>query len=202
MVAEKKPRRKKTAQKTRSGAPAKFDVKKTREGILRHLRKGHFIETAASLEGVAARTLRAWIARGKRALARFEDELEVAEEDRAYLEFAQSVDRAVAYAEDKALTAITKAGDENWLALKWRLERRFPDRWGPKAVIQHGIQEGARENIGAVVESLRAQPDGRKALEALYRGVEGLAGHDGDGDDEGSVAEKEVAAGGSSLADQ
>lgn len=85
--------------------------------ITRSLRMGAFVETAAAFAGVHRDTYYDWMKRGRAKGAR-----------REYREFVAEVDKAMATAEMLMLQNVTKA--EEWQASAWRLERRYPDRWG------------------------------------------------------------------------
>jgi hypothetical protein len=50
--------------------------------------------------------------------------------EKPYRQFADAVDQAMAESEARDLAVILKAAEKNWTAAAWRLERRFPDRYG------------------------------------------------------------------------
>lgn len=88
------------------------------EKICQAIRAGNYIETAAAYAGVNKSTLYDWLKRGGRA------------KSGKYKEFSNAVEKALAEAEVRDVFIIGKAAEENWQAAAWRLERKFPDRWG------------------------------------------------------------------------
>jgi transposase len=87
------------------------------EKILRYLRLGSYVETAAAAAGIARDTFYDWMKRG-------------AKGEKPYKAFAEAVDQVMAESEARDLAIILKAAEKNWTAAAWRLERRFPDRYG------------------------------------------------------------------------
>ena len=85
--------------------------------ILLHLRVGSYVETAAACAGIHKDTLYDWMRRG-------------AKGEQPFAAFAEAVHQAIAESESKDLATILKASQTNWTAAAWRLERRFPDRYG------------------------------------------------------------------------
>lgn len=90
------------------------------EAICLSLRLGNFRETAAAQAGVSSRTLRNWL----RAAAEGKDPV--------YVAFAQALDLAEATGETRDVAKMRQAGGEDWRSIAWRLERRFPKRWGAR----------------------------------------------------------------------
>lgn len=86
--------------------------------IVTLLRAGNYPETAAAAAGISRATFYNWLregARAKRGVKR---------------QFRDRVLRAIAESEALDLEVIRKASAEHWQAAAWRLERRFPDRYG------------------------------------------------------------------------
>jgi len=99
------------------GADTKL-TPEVQEKILLQLRLGNFRETAAAAAGVTSRTLRNWLkaaALGK---------------DKVYVEFAKGLEIAEAAGESRDVARLAKAGGDDWRSIAWRLERRYPKRWG------------------------------------------------------------------------
>lgn len=86
--------------------------------ICEAMRKGHYLESAAALVGVAPKTVREWCARG-------EDE-----PDSDYGKFRAAYEKACAEAVNRALGVIEDASATQWQAAAWFLERRQPVQWG------------------------------------------------------------------------
>lgn len=106
------------------GRPPKL-TPEIRKRIVDAVRAGNYLETAAKFAGVAKQTLYNWMARGRRA-SRGE-----------YREFVDAVEKALSDAEVADVAIIGKAAREgNWQAAAWRLERKFPDRWGRRTKVE------------------------------------------------------------------
>lgn len=98
------------------------------EKVVRLVRAGNFRETACAAAGITSRTMRHWMALG-------------ADGHEPYAEFAAAVDQAEAEAEARDVARVVKAGDDDWRALAWRLERKSNERWArrdrPELTVQH-----------------------------------------------------------------
>ena len=98
-----------------------MDIKpQIREDIMKAVRLGNYLETAAAYAGINKDTLFAWLRQGAR------------DESGPFKEFSDSVSKAMAEAEMTDLGRIQEAAKTNWQASAWRLERRNPARWGRK----------------------------------------------------------------------
>ena len=89
----------------------------TQDKILKYLRLGTYVETAAAAAGISRDTFYDWLKRG-------------AKGEKPYRAFSDAVDKALAEAEARDVAIIMKAAEHTWQAAAWRLERRFPDRYG------------------------------------------------------------------------
>lgn len=101
----------------RKGRPAMLSAA-IRDDLCLAVRVGCFLVDAAALAGVSESALYGWIRRGKR------------EQRGPYRDFVQSVKRALAQGEAKAVAAIRAAAENDWRAAAWLLERRNTRRWG------------------------------------------------------------------------
>jgi transposase len=102
----------------RRGRPSKF-APPVCQKIVDVIRAGNFVQTAAEYAGVDRSTVYDWVRRGER------------ERQGPYREFAEQVRKALADAEVRDLAIISKAaGEGQWQAAAWRLERKFPERYG------------------------------------------------------------------------
>jgi transposase len=91
------------------------------------IRAGNYLETAAAFAGINKTTLHRWLRRGANA------------HQGAYHAFSRAVDKAFADSEARDVALISKAAAEgSWQAAAWRLERRFPERWGRRE--QHRVE--------------------------------------------------------------
>ncbi len=87
------------------------------EKILLHLRLGAYVETAAACAGIHKDTFYEWMKKGARG-------------QKPYAAFAEAVHKAVAESESRDLATVLKASAKYWQAAAWRLERRFPEKYG------------------------------------------------------------------------
>lgn len=157
--------------------------------VLEALERGNYLETAAAYAGLSPSTVRSWVRRGRAALRREEQGLGYHDTERVYAAFVTAVEAAQAQAEVRDVKAIAEAAEDgDWRAAAWRLQHRHPERWGRQELrVEHDLAEGAAGRGVDLVRSLRASADGRAALEALSRGLEGLAGDDGGEDERGPL---------------
>lgn len=95
--------------------------------IVDALRMGNYIETAAAFAGIHKSTLYDWLKKGASAT----------DEHDKYRQFSDAVEKAMAEAEMRDVAVIAQASKDNWQAAAWRLERKYPHRWGRKT--QHEI---------------------------------------------------------------
>ena len=98
-------------------------TKETQAKIVEAVRAGAYIETASAFAGIDKASLYAWMKRGN------------AQTKGIYREFLNAIEKAFADSELRDIMNIGNAAKENWQASAWRLERRFPDRWGRKEKI-------------------------------------------------------------------
>lgn len=100
------------------GRPTKL-TQEVHDKIVTAIRAGNYIETAAAYGGIAKQTLYDWLKRGE------------ADPGSAYGKFLDAVERAKADAEVRDLYLIDQAAqDGSWQAAAWKLERKFPQKWG------------------------------------------------------------------------
>lgn len=106
---------------TDRGRPALMDLKPNIcDDIIKAVRMGNYLETAAAYAGITKETLFAWLRRG-------------AKEDKGpFKDFSDSITKGLAEAEMLDLGRIQEASKTNWQAAAWKLERRNPNRWGRK----------------------------------------------------------------------
>lgn len=86
--------------------------------LIKYIKAGNYIETACSVVGVAKQTFFRWMKEGAQRISP------------ETIEFRDSVEKALGAAEARDVAIIGKAAEKNWTAAAWRLERKFPDRWG------------------------------------------------------------------------
>lgn len=100
------------------GRPTKL-TPEVQDKIVSAIRVGNYIDVAAQYAGIHKDTLYHWMQ-----LAHDEDA------NGPHRQFSDAIKAALAQSEVEGVARITSAARENWQAMAWRLERRFPDRWG------------------------------------------------------------------------
>jgi len=108
-----------------AGRPPKFDDERART-IIEHIRRGHYIETAAAAAGVNKVTLYRWLNIGYE------------KPETKYGEFCNAVEKAMAEADIDDLDKIQSRAFVEWQAAAWRLERRNPRIFAQR--VQHTVQ--------------------------------------------------------------
>jgi len=99
------------------------------------------VEAAAAAVGVDSSTLRRWRARG------------MIEEDGPYRAFCTALTHAREHSEATLSALIARAGQEDWRAAAFLLERRFPDRYGNQIKVLNQIQRMSDDELDAFIAS-------------------------------------------------
>lgn len=105
--------------KKNMGRPTKLTIARHRQ-IVKLVREGNYMETAAATAGISKDVLFTWLRRGAR------------KSKGIHHEFSVDMEKARAEAEIKDVRAIGNASFLDWKAAAFRLERRHPKRWGKK----------------------------------------------------------------------
>lgn len=156
--------------KPKTGRPLTL-TPEVHEKIVRYLRIGNYMETAAAAAGVASRTTREWLQRG-------------AKGEEPFAAFAADVEQAIAESEavDVAKLAQLARGSSDAApdtkALTWRLERRFRDRWGASLVVVTQVREEATEELLGRIRQLVDQRTFGVILMGLSNPEDGVEGSD------------------------
>lgn len=122
--------------------------KKVTEKILQYLRAGSYIETAVVAAGVRKSTYYNWLAivaeeRKRIELAEAKGETyDLAPEYAKLIKFVDATEKAMAEAEIFDLAQIRKASETSWQASAWRLERKFPQKWGVRQHVELTGKDG------------------------------------------------------------
>lgn len=148
----------KTARRARKshgkvGRPSKYSDQKA-ELIVKAVRAGNFVETAAALAGLSKQTVYGWIRAGARS------------RKGKLRDFWTQIREAQAFAEARDLQELATAGANDWRARAWRLERRFGKRWAESRRVEAKVTGDARKPIGItgglvieVVEARKVNPE-------------------------------------------
>lgn len=130
------------------GRPTKLNDT-THEAIVTAVRGGNYVETAATAAGISVSTFYRWMETGEA-----DHEADVTS---PFRELWEAVEKAKAESEKVDLDRIAKAADDgSWQAAAWRLERRFPTKWGrnDRVSVEHSGQ--IRQDLTALsTEELR-----------------------------------------------
>jgi hypothetical protein len=91
-----------------------------------------YLESVGDYLGITHATWGNWLRRGRKEhnrLQRYPGE-EPSEAESLYLEFFAAVKKGLAEGQIADAATIKRAAAKHWQAAAWRLERRFPERWG------------------------------------------------------------------------
>lgn len=115
----------------KKGRPTKLTQKLANE-ISETVRQGNYMETAAAYHGISKTLLYEWLKAGNR------------NESTLHVYFLNALQQAMADSEMHDLGKIGEASEGgDWKASAWRLERKFPKRWGRKSI--HRIEDEGTE---------------------------------------------------------
>lgn len=128
---------------TSRGRPTKLTPELQAE-IVKIIKTGNYIETACAFVGINKSTFYDWLKRGAREKQRLEKNprAKIKKSEAVYVEFSNAIEKALAQAEIRDVAIIGKAAESNWQAAAWRLERKYPERWGRKDRIEHTGKDG------------------------------------------------------------
>lgn len=101
------------------GRPSKL-TPEVQDKVVQAILAGNYQDTAAQYAGIGTTTFYRWMEKG-------------AEDDapQMYRDFREAVESANATAEVRDVALITQAAQSGtWQAAAWKLERKFPQRWG------------------------------------------------------------------------
>lgn len=152
------------AKRKRVGRPSKLTAD-TQNELVKLIKAGNYLETAAAYVGLHPDTVREWLRRGRR------------EAKGKHREFSVVIQRAEAFAESSALLRIRAAGQMSWQAEAWYLERKFPAKWGRWERVTHDTATDVDE-----LKDLLKRKDVRDHLDAAASRIS-MAG-DASGDSE------------------
>ena len=107
------------------------------------VRAGNTLDTAATACGIHRTTLHRWMRHGK------------GQKRGRYHKLFEQVEKAQAEAEARDVAIIAKAAGADWRAAAWRLERRFPRKYGPR--VQLAIQEELDAVLGRLEKGLDSE---------------------------------------------
>ena len=155
------------------GRPVKINPTIQAE-LVKMIQAGNYMETAAAFVGISISTMRDWIRRGEREAQRFIDEPRARpiKSETPFLEFSAAIKKAQAAAEIRDVIIIGDAARESWQAAAWRLERKYPEKWGRKD--RHEVSgpsggpvqiEEIREKLYRKFSDIKPEPEPEKMQE-------------------------------------
>ncbi len=133
----------------------KFTKGKQR-AILKALKAGEYAKVAAEAQGIDESTYYRWLQRGEAAMKAAGNNEPVDTKEREYADFVVKVRQAEAEAEQAALHALQRS--EDWRAMAWFLERRYPGRWAKRQSLDFTSKEQPIRTV-EVVRTVRASAD-------------------------------------------
>jgi len=116
--------------------------------IARSIRQGAYVETAAAVCCISKDTFYRWLRQA-----------ETDHPNGLFKKLSYAVTRAMAECEIRDLKVIDKAAQSGkWKAAAWRLERRFPSRWGRVTRVRYDRVPDIIVNTQAALQELTEVP--------------------------------------------
>ena len=139
-----------------AGRPTKLTTELTEE-IAKYLRAGNYIETTAALVGINRDSIYECLKRGAAEQERLmkNPRARIRKREQIFVEFSDTVKKAQAQSEAMLVGLVGKAAEKNWTAAAWRLERKFPDKWGRTERNVATAQDDPLKDIAKQIEDLR-----------------------------------------------
>lgn len=123
------------------GRPSKLTLE-VRTKLLQALVAGNQYRPACAFAGIHYHTFLNWMKQGEAATKG------------EFVDFLDSVQRAVAQGEIASVAKIKRAEDEDWRAAAWMLERRHPERWANTQKVQVEVRKELSQALDKLEESL------------------------------------------------
>lgn len=99
--------------------------------IVSAIAAGNYMETAAAYAGISRDSLYEWLKRGRKERLRIEAGMPKNRRETRYAEFSEAVEKSMAQAEVADIAVIgMAAASGQWQAAAWRLERKYPEKYG------------------------------------------------------------------------
>lgn len=100
------------------GRPSKL-TPELQERIVLLIKAGTYRETVCAMVGIARSTLYEWMRRGQ-----------LSDQENEYTRFYDEILKALAWSEARDVAIVNQHAEKDFRAARWKLERRFPERWG------------------------------------------------------------------------
>jgi hypothetical protein len=125
--------------------------------IAQYLRAGNYIETTAALVGIHRDSVYEWLKRGNAEIERVSksNRANIRKREAIFVEFTDTVKKAQAQSEAMLVGLIGQAAQKNWTAAAWRLERKYPDKWGRTERNVGTAQDDPVKELAKQIQDLR-----------------------------------------------
>ena len=123
--------------------------------IIKALESGAYFETAAAFAGIAKSTFYLWLRRGEREIQRREQGKEPRAEEDVFVDFKYIINEKLATFEIDLLSTIKNAGNKDWRAPAFLLERRFSNRYSRVERTQLSVEGGEEVGESALIKALK-----------------------------------------------
>jgi len=139
-----------------AGRPTKLTTELMNE-IAQYLRAGNYIETTAALVGIHRDSVYEWLKRGNAEIERVSksNRAKIRKREAIFVEFTDTVKKAQAQSEAMLVGLIGQAAQKNWTAAAWRLERKYPDKWGRTERNVGTAQDDPVKELAKQIQDLR-----------------------------------------------
>ena len=137
---------------------------------------GAYVETACAAAGISKMIYYEWLKLGNK--RKHCDQKDKKHIDVLYEQFTDAINKAVVQAELRDVIRIDKAAEEHWTAAAWKLERKYPERWGRKIRVDGEVNQKVeidakisidekRLNVLQILKNTDALDAAFKVLEAI-----------------------------------
>lgn len=154
------------------GRPTKL-TPELQEELVHVIRAGNYVETACAFVGITKETFYAWLRRAAKERERLtkNPRARLRKSEVIYVEFSDAIKKAQGHSEIRDVMLIGKAAENQWQAAAWRLERKFPDRWGRNR--SGRADEGfTHEQAVAIADMINKPAKDRDLAEFMTEGLE------------------------------
>ncbi len=148
-MTDEKPKDPRTFRKM-VGRPTLLEPERIKR-IVQAISAGNYIETAAAYAGITKSSLFKWLRRGAQERDRCENGGRARIREAPFREFVILVEKAMADSETRDVALIATAAATQWQAAAWRLERKYPHRWGRRERLEHSGPGGGPIEVESVV---------------------------------------------------
>lgn len=185
--AKKKAATRKKATKNTLGRPTLLTENLTKE-VAKYIKNGAYIETAAALAGISPTTFHLWLRTGKRLRVKEEKGEKLTKADLLHVSFSHAIEKAQAFSEYNDIQLIGQHAQTEWAAAAWRLERKFPSKYGRAKRLTVKEERLLEMQILKLEAELNQDDTAETALDKFINLVQGKVAEN---DKEGAGDEKE-----------